>query len=91
MLNGAGDKSPVDDSVASRYCKCESSLCCYEALRFILCFYDLFFLVSKLMIESDGIGLNRIEPDLIAQRTPYVCVEPLIRVGYNRIKPDLMS
>ena len=46
MLNGAGDKSPVDDSVISRYCKCESSLCCYEALRFILCFYDLFFSVS---------------------------------------------
>ena len=47
MLNGVGDKSFVDDLVASRYCKCESSLCCYEALRFILRFYDLFFLVSK--------------------------------------------
>ena len=47
MLNGIGDKSFVDDLVASRYCKCESSLCCYEALRFILCFYDLFFPVSK--------------------------------------------
>ena len=47
MLNGDGDKSFVDDLVASRYCKCESSLCCYEALRFILCFYDLFFLVLK--------------------------------------------
>ena len=44
MLNSVGDKSFVDDLVASRYCKCESSLCCYEALRFILCFYDLFFL-----------------------------------------------
>ena len=47
MLNGESDKSFVDDLVASRYCKCESSLCCYEALRFILCFYDLFFLVFK--------------------------------------------
>ena len=47
MLNSDGDKSFVDDLVASRYCKCESSLCCYEALRFILRFYDLFFLVSK--------------------------------------------
>jgi hypothetical protein len=45
MLNSDGDKSFVDDLVASRYCKCESSLCCYEALRFILCFYDLFFSV----------------------------------------------
>ena len=45
MLNGDGDKSFVDDLVASRYCKCESSLCCYEALRFILRFYDLFFSV----------------------------------------------
>ena len=27
MLNGEGDKSFVDDLVASRYCKCESSLC----------------------------------------------------------------
>ena len=47
MLNGEGDKSFVDDLVVSRYCKCESSLCCYEALRYILCFYDLFLLVSK--------------------------------------------
>ena len=45
MLNAAGDKSFVDDLVASGYCKCESSLCCYEALRFIPRFYDLFFLV----------------------------------------------
>ena len=45
MLNGIGDKSIVDDFVASGYCKCESSLCCYEALRFIPCFYDLFLLV----------------------------------------------
>ena len=52
MLNDAGDKSPVDDSVASRYCKCESSLCCYEALRFILCFYDLFFSVLQ---DSTGL------------------------------------
>ena len=48
MLNGEGDKSFVDDLVVSRYCKCESSLCCYEALRYILCFYDLFLLVLKL-------------------------------------------
>ena len=47
MLNAAGDKSFVDDLVASGYCKCESSLCCYEALRFIPRFYDLFFSVSK--------------------------------------------
>ena len=52
MLNGIGDKSIVDDFVASGYCKCESSLCCYEALRFIPRFYDLFFLVSK-SIKSD--------------------------------------
>ena len=49
MLNSDGDKSFVDDLVASRYCKCESSLCCYEALRFILCFYDLFFSVIKIL------------------------------------------
>ena len=48
MLNGLGDKSFVDDLVASGYCKCESSLCCYEALRFIPCFYDLFFFVFKI-------------------------------------------
>ena len=47
MLNAAGDKSFVDDLVASGYCKCESSLCCYEALRFIPCFYDLFFFVFQ--------------------------------------------
>ena len=47
MLNGEGDKSFIDDLVVSRYCKCESSLCCYEALRYILCFYDLFLLVFK--------------------------------------------
>ena len=53
MLNAAGDKSFVDDLVASGYCKCESSLCCYEALRFILCFYDLFFPVLRsLLIHS---------------------------------------
>ena len=53
MLNGDGDKSFVDDLVASRYCKCESSLCCYEALRFILCFYDLFFSVkADIQIEA---------------------------------------
>ena len=50
MLNGESDKSFVDDLVASRYCKCESSLCCYEALRFILCFYDLFFSVWWLFL-----------------------------------------
>ena len=66
MLNGLGDKSFVDDLVASGYCKCESSLCCYEALRFIPRFYDLFFLVSK-SIESDWIWLNRTQPDLIAK------------------------
>ena len=49
MLNSIYDKSFVDDLVASRYCKCESSLCCYEALRFILCFYDLFFPVSEVL------------------------------------------
>ena len=48
MLNAAGDKSFVDDLAASGYCKCESSLCCYEALRFIPCFYDLFFFVFKI-------------------------------------------
>ena len=58
MLNGAGDKSPVDDSVASRYCKCESSLCCYEALRFILCFYDLFFPVLPASICFDGFHMD---------------------------------
>ena len=47
MLNGDGDKSFVDDLVASRYCKCESSLCCYEALRFILRFYDLFLMAFE--------------------------------------------
>ena len=47
MLNAAGDKSFVDDLAASGYCKCESSLCCYEALRFIPCFYDLFFSVLQ--------------------------------------------
>ena len=47
MLNAAGDKSFVDDLAASGYCKCESSLCCYEALRFIPCFYDLFFFVFE--------------------------------------------
>ena len=50
MLNAAGDKSFVDDLAASWYCKCESSLCCYEALRFIPCFYDLFFFVFKISI-----------------------------------------
>ena len=50
MLNAAGDKSFVDDLAASGYCKCESSLCCYEALRFIPCFYDLFFFVFKISI-----------------------------------------
>ena len=53
MLNDESDKSFVDDLVASRYCKCESSLCCYEALRFILCFYDLFFLESELGYNND--------------------------------------
>ena len=51
MLNAAGDKSFVDDLVASGYCKCESSLCCYEALRFIPRFYDLFFFVFKLSTD----------------------------------------
>ena len=45
-VTAVGGKSFADDLVASGYCKCESSLCCYEALRFILCFYDLFFSVS---------------------------------------------
>ena len=66
MLNGLGDKSFVDDLVASGYCKCESSLCCYEALRFIPRFYDLFFLVSK-SIKSDWVWLNRIQSGLIAK------------------------
>ena len=66
MLNGIGDKSIVDDFVASGYCKCESSLCCYEALRFIPCFYDLFFLV----FESDLIGYNSIPSDRIILANP---------------------
>ena len=65
MLNGAGDKSPVDDSVISRYCKCESSLCCYEALRFILCFYDLFFSVSK---ASLGAQVVRKSPQVVVAK-----------------------
>ena len=56
MLNAAGDKSFVDDLAASGYCKCESSLCCYEALRFIPCFYDLFFFVFK-FLPILGFGL----------------------------------
>ena len=55
-LNGGSDKSFVDDLVASRYCKCESSLCCYEALRFILCFYDLFFSVKEVSIWKEISG-----------------------------------
>ena len=51
MLKCAIDKSFADDLVASGYCKCESSLCCYEALRFIPRFYDLFFFVFKLSTD----------------------------------------
>ena len=58
MLNAAGDKSFVDDLVASGYCKCESSLCCYEALRFIPRFYDLFFLVLKVEIKKKPVPMR---------------------------------
>ena len=62
MLNAAGDKSFVDDLVASGYCKCESSLCCYEALRFIPRFYDLFFLVlnENRACRADSLKIEQI-------------------------------
>ena len=58
MLNSDDDKSFVDDLVQSRYCKCESSLCCYEALRFILRFYDLFFSVLKEIMKGFAIEVS---------------------------------
>ena len=71
MLNAAGDKSFVDDLAASGYCKCESSLCCYEALRFIPCFYDLFFFVFKISTCDICVCKNR-RPFTVGSAFPFL-------------------